>query len=605
MPEGEVAIGLDTAQLIIGVSGHRDLRSDQIAALGLEVDGLFTALQELVPKSAIRVTSGLAEGADLLVASRAVLQGIRVDAVLPMAYELYVSDFSPGGRRQLDELLAHPLVEKFELARPADLKEAAVAAPGPDRDRLYANLGDYLVRSSNVLVALWDGKSTGLAGGTSDVVGTYLGVRTEGSQAEARIQPLTDDASMSTLDLAFVYWVPADRQGQSSSSSSAESRHASFLTGGGGGSVWQHADMPAEFKQQLEDLDAYNEEYEHLVANGRLQPSSGLLADVSLDGDDPSFDELRRVDHEYRKSDALAVYFQTRSDRLFKFFSVAAATMGIVFLLFAKIVAVNGFLFIYLGVFVLGVFAAYIAARRRWLGKHLTYRALAETMRTRFYLVLGGAERDVDVSELMRTTGTHHLPGFGLIGGLVQATGTPTVRVRTAASVEGGAEYVRHAWVEDQAAYFRSKIRKMSRTHHRLGRVRLLAVVVFIGAAVVLIVSKKSLSEVNIYEFAQPEHGHGNEPVSVKTFLLFLMGLLPFLLGVWEVHSNKLATKELLWQYRNQADYFALANRELEATTSTDGRQRVLAVLGRRSLIEGYQWAMHRFHREHEPPVAG
>jgi hypothetical protein len=128
---------------------------------------------------------------------------------------------------------------------------------------------------------------------------------------------------------------------------------------------------------------------------------------------------------------------------------------------------------------------------------------------------------------------------------------------------------------------------------------------VFIGAAVVLIVSKKSLSEVNIYEFAEPEHGHANEPVSVKTLLLFLMGLLPFLLGVWEVHSNKLATKELLWQYRNQADYFALAARELEAATSTDGRQRVLVALGRRSLIEGYQWAMHRFHREHEPPVAG
>jgi hypothetical protein len=31
----------------------------------------------------------------------------------------------------------------------------------------------------------------------------------------------------------------------------------------------------------------------------------------------------------------------------------------------------------------------------------------------------------------------------------------------------------------------------------------------------------------------------------------------------------------------------------------------VLAELGKDSLMESYLWAIHRYHREHEPPAAG
>jgi hypothetical protein len=136
-------------------------------------------------------------------------------------------------------------------------------------------------------------------------------------------------------------------------------------------------------------------------------------------------------------------------------------------------------------------------------------------------------------------------------------------------------------------------------------RVKLLMVGVFVAATIALIFAKNPLSGSTIYEFAAGGEKKPDEPVTVKTLLVFVMGALPFLLGVWELHSNKLATKELLWQYRNQADYFGAAERELSATESVEGRRDVIARLGRKSLAEGYQWAMYRFHREHEPPVAG
>ena len=72
-------------------------------------------------------------------------------------------------------------------------------------------------------------------------------------------------------------------------------------------------------------------------------------------------------------------------------------------------------------------------------------------------------------------------------------------------------------------------------------------------------------------------------------------------LGVWELHQNKMAVRELLWQYRNQLDHFSRARARLTHTSSAVRRRHVLARLGKDSLMESYLWTIHRYHREHEP----
>ena len=37
------------------------------------------------------------------------------------------------------------------------------------------------------------------------------------------------------------------------------------------------------------------------------------------------------------------------------------------------------------------------------------------------------------------------------------------------------------------------------------------------------------------------------------------MGLMAVVLAAWELHQDKMATRELLWQYRNQLKHFARA----------------------------------------------
>jgi hypothetical protein len=66
-----------------------------------------------------------------------------------------------------------------------------------------------------------------------------------------------------------------------------------------------------------------------------------------------------------------------------------------------------------------------------------------------------------------------------------------------------------------------------------------------------------------------------------------------------------MAVKELMWQYHNQSDNFASAYRMLQNSSSVEFKKRLIARLGQTSILENFLWIINRYHREHEPPVAG
>jgi hypothetical protein len=90
--------------------------------------------------------------------------------------------------------------------------------------------------------------------------------------------------------------------------------------------------------------------------------------------------------------------------------------------------------------------------------------------------------------------------------------------------------------------------------------------------------------------------------IPVENALTFLIGLMAVTLASWELHQNKMASRELLWQYRNQLKHFSRASAQLARTLATGRRLEILVALGKDSLMESYLWTIHRFHREHEPP---
>jgi hypothetical protein len=149
-------------------------------------------------------------------------------------------------------------------------------------------------------------------------------------------------------------------------------------------------------------------------------------------------------------------------------------------------------------------------------------------------------------------------------------------------------------WIESQHSYFSRKVARLESSSHRL---KILRNTLFVVILLVIM---------TLFLFGEKMGGDESHPgISMRNMLTFSMGFLAVLLGVWELHQDKMATRELLWQYRNQLVHFARAKLELLRFATPNRRHEVLVGLGKDSLMESYLWTIHRYHREHEPPTGG
>jgi hypothetical protein len=152
--------------MLIGVTGHRDLNPQEIPALRAAVRRFLTHWANQSTEPPLMVASSLCEGADLLVTEEALSLGVDCCAVLPLPAELYRADFGS----------AHAL-RRFEHAL-ARCRQTILCSDGasadPDRTAWYAAAGERIAREASILLALWDGRPEGQAGGTAQTVGYRL-----------------------------------------------------------------------------------------------------------------------------------------------------------------------------------------------------------------------------------------------------------------------------------------------------------------------------------------------------------------------------------------------------------------------------------------------
>jgi len=133
---------------------------------------------------------------------------------------------------------------------------------------------------------------------------------------------------------------------------------------------------------------------------------------------------------------------------------------------------------------------------------------------------------------------------------------------------------VEQSWIESQHRYFTAKVNRLERSSRR---VRMLRDAVFVVILVVIVA---------LFLFGEPMHHYQmGLGVTLHNLLTFCMGFLAVLLGVWELHQDKMATRELLWQYRNQLNHFSRARAQLSRITEQSRRNAVLEELG---YLEGW-----------------
>ncbi len=571
--------------LRIGVTGHRRLEPADHDELRRVIEGLFTRLHHRLPGVEIELVSGLAAGADQIAVEAALAAGLSVHALLPMPLAMYLDDFDDSGRQRLQATLADPRVKCTTLELPAGIDPTAASVPGAARNALYVALAERLQQGTSVLLALWDGEDLGLPGGTGDTVLRYLGLVSNGDVREPQKLQLPLATTRAMDGERPVFWLRTRRPG----SPATEQSVAGFLgITADDEIVVMGPDLPESLAAELDSLVDYAN---HASAHADpAEHSRGLISDDAVALRPAAAAALQAMDLEYRRADQLAIHHQRRSDRLFKAFSIMAALMGLLFLAYAKIFPAELFLAGYLVLFVSGFLLFWFASRRSWFSRHLMYRAIAESLRTRFYLTVAGVEPRGIEQHLMTLLSVRRIAGFSWIGFILRAC-TPLELGKTS-NQQACLNWVCGAWIEDQRKYFARKARALQHAHQRLMYVRMGILGTMAMAIAALLTFKGYLD------------AHSMLGLPLKTHVVFLLGLVPFWLGVWEIHQAKMAIKELAWQYQTQLYHL---DRAADALKHAHGPGRVAQVLddtAERLLADTYLWIVQRFHREHEPPAA-
>ncbi len=154
---------------VVAVTGHREggLGRADLSLLASRIDAVLAVLR---CRGYGVVVTGLAEGADRLVAHRALAADWTLHSVLPFEADRYEADFlGADSRAEFRRLRAR----SAEVVVVADEGESGNA----NGSTAYAAVGRRLVSVADVVVAIWDGEHARGPGGTGDVVASALEAR--------------------------------------------------------------------------------------------------------------------------------------------------------------------------------------------------------------------------------------------------------------------------------------------------------------------------------------------------------------------------------------------------------------------------------------------
>lgn len=547
--------------LVIGVTGHRDLVASEEPAIRDRVREVLVSLRDRWPATPLIVASQLAEGADLLVAEEAHALGLELVFLQPLPIADYRAQFSdPGAQARFDELRA--------VSRVVDLTNGEAAA---DRDTLYAIAGDFLARYCYILLALWDGKPTASPGGTAAVVDYRLASKGGARPATHELR----DLALGEADNSLVYHILVSRDRRNGEPTNGHKPlSAGYLHEFAGGRSTLQESMPEEYLHVLERTEEFNQ-----VAQ-RAATGAAAAERPPFVGASPA---VRRCARLIGLADHLATLYRHRLTRITAWTYGVGAVMGCAFVLYSKIPAMWGLIYVFFGAALAAIALSRYAEYRDWHRDHLEYRALCEGLRVQFYLRVAGVRDEGrlhtgDESFLRRQD-----PELDWIRNAMRAV---DFEMHDAGrdGISGGIEHAIETWVgsldpvkargSGQLGYFwhsGERRRHMITLTERTGAVTL---VLGLAAAAVLC-------------FVPVLHtGY------LKTPLVVTMGLLPLAAGLLEAWLQKSAAKELARQYGYMYRLFDEARSQLQGDVADDRRRSVLYSLGRAALAEHATWVL-------------
>ena len=405
-----------TVPIVVGVTGHRDIRTEDRERLSGAVEKQLLELRRKCPHSEIVMLNSLAAGADRLCAEAALKLSIPLIAVLPMEKEEYEKDFS---EEELDRFRTLCGAAKDCFAAPRTEKAPA----SPDRDFAYRQAGIYVASHAHVLLALWDGKET-----PASNCGTAVAVR---FALESAYEP---EGAIPLGGCCPVWHVLTPRDGGDGAAA------------GDAGTVRFLGDAAA-FEEVLARTDEFNR-----LAEKELQPQSDLLppdreADECLDG----------MEVLYAKADALSVRFARKYRRLLAALAVVSTVITVAFLLYDE-GGLHPMILVCGAMLLLAWFLQRQERRAASHRRYLEYRMLAEGLRVQALLRYAGSA--AAVCEILPWSATSE-------AGWVAAA----LRTCAAGRAPAASHSIRDAWADGQRRYHQKSIDRSKRAYRGSERI--------------------------------------------------------------------------------------------------------------------------------------
>ena len=553
--------------IVVSTTGHRDIPDQDIQRLETVIVSELRSIAEAHPNSPLLLLTGLAEGADRLVARCAIKSGWRIGAVLPLEQSDYETDFaSEASREDFRELLAQSAWIRV------------VNADASPRPACYRIQGEWLAQYSQKLLALWDGKDGNGEGGTADVVHVFL-------NGLPSMRPILPDAGP-------VIHIATRRIRDMNLPAEPDVGKATLLapTPGGHGSEGEEG----RWKIILERIDQFNADARRELAESMPaieQSRSYLNAEKMIDSVDTSHSAIS-ASWLHAISDTISSKAQTKRDRLF----LTLIVFAFVAIFFEQLYSGPFPQPILMAVSIAAGFGGFLVflkgSRDRLEDRYLDYRGLAEASRVQYFWSRAGLEVRAE-DHFLRAQRDELEWIRQAVRGTALGPADPTDDLRNSLELK----LVRDCWVNDQFRYFagnpdrpekpgkaEGNRRLDSKWSVRAGRLFLLG----IGAAIVVTPFHGFFAE------SFPEVGDG-----IVQALIVGYGMLFASAGVCKVYLETKAFTEQANRYQRMALSMNLARTQLDAALSVgDVRacRTVISEIGKEALAENGDWLL--VHRE-------
>lgn len=595
--------------IIIGVTGHRDLREEDIPDLEKKVRGIFQEIRDKYKNTPIKVLSPLAEGADRLVAKVGLELGATLIVPLPMPPSEYEKDFkTEESKKEFAELLDKAKEDVYELPLLEGNTLENIQGYNEPRNRQYAYVGAYVAMHSQILIALWNGKDTRESGGTAEIVRFKL----EGVPEPYAIA----GHHLDLPDNGVVYHI-FTRRGKKQTEIN-ENNHPPEVNclpvQAGQWDIlyppgWKDEKQAAEYYNGiLRKIDTFNANAKILASTEVVKSKGYILVVKNKEGrilseiKTASCKGLTEILDGYANADIAAQSYQKKSDNALKWLLSLPVIAFFFFGAFDELWSMVYMLALFPVFFGIAYLIYKQAANNEYDRKFSDYRVLAEGLRVQFFWKLAGMRENV--------TDHYHRKYKAEMNWIFYAIRNISIKanmeIHSKITVEKRKVlrrlYLR--WVRDQRKYFeKNTVRRKD-----LAEAQERFTFRFFYSAMILVFGIFIMKAIVLIQQGSLENIMDMNDIKGLTYSGFLVLIDTFIAigAAWAVYVEKKGFNEEAKQFQRMKDLFNRGSRVMAGCLKEEdlkGAERLVIELGKEALTENGDWLILRRSKPMEVPL--